>query len=102
MRKSSITLLGAAILAISARSSVAAEQLPQAVPEEQVAPCKYISIVEGVQSSAKINGWQELAKNIALKQAKKINASHVVWDQMISLDKYKGIAVGKAYQCKSE
>ena len=78
-----------------------ARELPQAVSEEMVSGCAFIALVEGSSGLKKLSNWQEIAKEAALFQAAKLNASHVVLDSIMPVSSGNGIVTGKAYHCEN-
>jgi hypothetical protein len=98
MSKSLSLVLLLSVFLVLYNQAAGAEILPQVVTEVFIAKCKYISIVEARSGNDKTN-WQDSAKQAALQQAGKMDASHVVWDSMIKGSVSSGIAIGRAYNC---
>ncbi len=72
---------------------------PSEVKESVVKDCNFLGKVEGSSGYGKNTGWQPLAKSAALHRAEELGASHVVWQQMIPVGAFNGIAVARAYGC---
>jgi hypothetical protein len=74
---------------------------PQVAKFSTMQNCHFLNKVEGSSGYGKKFDWQSLAKYSALNKAEKLGASHVVWEQFYSVGAFNGIAVAKAYSCKS-
>lgn len=74
---------------------------PSEVRESAVGDCQFLGKVEGSSGYGKNTGWQPLAKASALHRAEKLGASHLVWEQMIPVGVFNGIAVARAYSCNT-
>ncbi len=74
---------------------------PSEVRLSAVGDCQFLGKVEGSSGYGKNAGWQPLAKASALNRAEKLGASHVVWEQMIAVGVFNGIAVARAYNCNT-
>ncbi len=72
---------------------------PSEVKESAVRDCNFLGKVEGSSGYGKNMGWQPLAKSAALHRAQELGASHVVWQRMIPVGAFNGIAVARAYGC---
>lgn len=63
--------------------------------------CQFLGKVEGSSGYGKNSGWQSLAKSSALHRAEKLGASHIVWEQMLSVGAFNGTVIARAYSCSS-
>jgi hypothetical protein len=88
------------VLALSACFPSFSIATPSEVGESATADCHFLGKVEGSSGYGKNTGWQALAKYSALDRAEKLGASHVVWEQMVPVGAFNGIAVARAYTCK--
>ena len=72
---------------------------PREVQERAVGECQFLGKVEGSSGYGKNPGWHPLAKASALRRAENLGASDVVWQRMIPVGTFNGIAVARAYRC---
>lgn len=72
---------------------------PTEALESTVQNCRFLGKVEGTSGYGKNAGWKPLAKHSALNRAEKMGASHVVWEQFITIGSFNGAAVARAYSC---
>lgn len=63
--------------------------------------CQFLGKIEGSSGYGKNNGWLPLAKSSALRHAKKIGASHIVWERTLPVGAFNGVAIARAYSCGS-
>lgn len=72
---------------------------PIEVQESAVQDCRFLGKVEGSSGYGKNFGWQPLAKSSALRKAEKLGATHVVWQRLIPVGAFNGVAIARAYSC---
>lgn len=66
-----------------------------------ISSCTFINTVAGSSGYGKKFNWQSEAKTVALSQAEKLGASHVVWEAFNPVGAFNGVAVAKVYKCTS-
>ena len=79
--------------------SAGASAIPQVADTSSMQNCQYLNNVDGTSGYGKKSSWQSMAKDSALKQAKNLGASHVVWEKLYPVGAFNGVAVAKAFKC---
>ncbi len=99
--KHSFKAVGSCVLAVALCLGASAPVVaaPSEVRESAVAQCRFIGKVEGSSGYGKNNGWQDLAKYSARNRAEKLGASHIVWERLIPVGAFNGVAVARLYDC---
>jgi hypothetical protein len=87
------------VTALSLLAVQASLAKPSESSEAEVKDCQFLGKVEGSSGYGKNLGWQPLAKFNAAQKADKLGASHVVWQQFITVGAFNGVAVARAYSC---
>lgn len=88
-------------IALTVGVPVACLASPSEALESGVKDCRFLGKVEGSSGYGKNMGWQPLAKSSALQRAEKLDASHVVWERLIPVGAFNGVAIARVYSCNS-
>jgi hypothetical protein len=68
---------------------------------QSVQNCSYLNQVEGSSGYGKTLNWRGFAKHAALHRAKRSGATHIVWEKLVPVGAFNGIAIGRSYRCRS-
>jgi hypothetical protein len=82
-------------------ASACQEATLQEASAQSVQNCNYLNQVEGSSGYGKTLNWKDFAKHAAQHRAKRSGATHIVWEKLVPVGAFNGIAIGRSYQCRS-